>query len=73
MVILIESYLAQKEYDEALRYAHGANSYINNSVDKLEYIYEILSKLYTYKGDNKIAKEYQDKLKHLSEGVKHIV
>ena len=73
LVILVESYLAQKEYDEALRYAHEANSYVNNSVDKLEYIYEILSKLYSYKGDNKIAKEYQDKLKHLAEGVKHIV
>ena len=73
LVILVESYFAQNEYDEALRYAHEANSYVNNSVDKLEYIYKILAKLYRAKGDNASAKEYQEKLKHLEEGIKLIV
>lgn len=73
LIILVESYVALKEYDEALRYAHEANSYVNNSVDKLEYIYEMLAKLYEAKGDEKSSYEYQEKLKHLEEGIKQIV
>ncbi len=67
VVILAESSLAQGEYDEALNYAHEANGYVNNSIDKLEYIYELLAKIYKAKKDDERAKEYLEKLCRLQE------
>jgi len=65
LVILAESYIALGEYEEALNYAHEANSCVNNSISKLEYVYELLAKVYKAKNDEENAKEYLEKLCHL--------
>jgi len=65
LVVLVESYIAQHEYDMALEYAHEANSYVNNSVEKLKYTYEMLARLYTKKKEVQKAQEYTEKLKYL--------
>jgi len=67
IVLLAESALAQREYDEALNYAHEANTMVNNSIEKLEYIYELLAKIYKAKKDDDSAKEYLEKLCRLQE------
>jgi len=67
LVVLAESYIALKEYDEALSFAHEANGYVNNSIEKLEYIYELLAKIYKAKDDESSAKEYLEKLCQLQE------
>ena len=67
LIILAESYLALNEFEEALNYAHEANGYVNNSLEKLEYIYELLAKIYKAKNDESGAKEYLEKLCQLQE------
>ncbi len=65
--ILAEAYYALKDYDEALSYALEANSYVSNSISKLTYLYEILTKIYASKGDEKKAREYLMKLRQLKD------
>jgi len=67
LVVLAESYIALGEYEEALNYAHEANGCVNNSIQKLEYVYELLAKVYKAKNDEESAKEYIEKLCKLQE------
>jgi len=62
LVVLAESYMALGEYEEALNYAHEANGCVNNSINKLEYVYTLLAKVYKAKNDEENAKEYIQKL-----------
>jgi len=65
--VLAEAYYALKDYDESLVFATEANSYTNNSIGKLSYLYEILSKIYASKGDREQASEYLIKLRELKD------
>ena len=67
LIILAESNIALNEYEEALNYAHEAHSFVGESIEKLEYIYELLAKIYKAKKDDENAKEYLEKLCHLQE------
>ena len=70
LTILSEAYLGLGDPDEALNYAHEANGLVNNSFIKLEYIYELLAKIYKAKDDEKSTTEYLQKLCKLQEAVK---
>jgi tetratricopeptide (TPR) repeat protein len=67
LIVLAEAYLQLDEYEQSLKYAKEANGYVNNSIDKLEYIYELLAKIYKAKDDEDKAKEYLGKLCQLQE------
>jgi tetratricopeptide (TPR) repeat protein len=67
LIVLAESYLALNEYEEALNYAYKANECVKNSFKKLEYVYELLAKIYKAKNDENGAKQYLEKLCQLQE------
>ena len=67
LIVLAEAYLALNKYEDALNYAYEADEYVNNSIKKLEYIYELLAKIYKAKDDEDGAKEYLEKLCQLQE------